>query len=316
VYGRPVRPDDADADDRRGGAAPQYPDRPPHVPGPVDVPPGRISGRASASAPVTPPASAPLSPADERPDDEPSPFSRQPQVPRPYAEPPGDVAGRGRAHVPPRPEYYGELTTDISHRGPAPERSSASAASMPPWPPREPADVDQGRDRPRMGGVFPGPATGAAAASPGAPDQAGGWPPYTDSDEGAFDRFTAASDEPDPFRPEQPNRIKPSSPSGHVRMLPTLLSVVIGAVLLVGIAIGIVWLISRGSDSNFNVSAGDCVKRSGDTAVKASCSDSGAYQVVSVADTKDQCADKKQPYVVNPTKNGKTQVLCLKPSGG
>jgi collagen type III alpha len=164
-----------------------------------------------------------------------------------------------------------------------------------------------------MGGVFPGPATGGAAA--GAPE-AGGWPPYNDADQGAFDRFTAATDEPDPFRADQPNRIKPSSGTGHVRMLPILLSVVIGAVLLVGIAIGIVWLISRGSDSSFNVSAGDCVKRSGNTAVKASCTDTGAYRVVSIADTKDQCADKKQPYVVNPTKDGKTQVLCLKPSAG
>jgi hypothetical protein len=77
-----------------------------------------------------------------------------------------------------------------------------------------------------------------------------------------------------------------------------------------------VWLISRGSDSSFNVSAGDCVRRSGTTAVKASCSDAGTYQVVSIADTKDQCPDKRQPYVVNPTKDGKTQVLCLKPTGG
>jgi collagen type III alpha len=317
VYGRAIQPDDTDADDRHEAEASPYPDRPGQGPGPVDIRPGRISGRASASAsvapPGNPPVTQPLSPAEERPDDE--PFQRRPQAARPYAEPITDVAGRGRAHVPPRPEYYGELTTDISHRGPAPERSSASAP-MPAWPPREPADGDEDRERPRMGGVFPGPATSASAAAPGAPDQASGWPPYTDADQDAFDRFNAAADEPDPFRPEQPNRIKPSSGSGHVRMLPILLSVVIGAILLVGIAIGIVWLISRGSDSSFNVNAGDCVKRSGNTAVKASCSDGGAYQVVSIADTKDQCPDKRQPYVVNPTKDGKTKVLCLKPSGG
>jgi hypothetical protein len=260
---------------------------------------------------MPPPVDHPSSPARGQAEND--PFSRQPQAPRPYADPTNDLPGRGRAHVPPRPEYYGELTTDISHRGPAPERAGPS---MPDWPPHEPSGVDQDRDRPRIGAVFPGPSTGASGTSPGAPNQAGGWPPYTDGQEGAFDRFSAASDEPDPFRAEQPNRIKPSSGSGHIRMLPVLLSVVIGAVLLVGIAIGIVWLISRGSDSNFNVSAGDCVRRSGNTAVKSSCSDAGAYQVVSVADTKDQCADKRQPYVVNPTKDGKTQVLCLKPSGG
>jgi hypothetical protein len=240
------------------------------------------------------------------------PFGRQPRSPaRPYAEPPSDKAGRGRAHVPPRPEYYGELTTDISHRGPAAEPPDASAPTI--WPPRESPDVDQDRDRPRMGGVFPGPASGAAMP-PLAPGQAS-WPPYTDADQGRFERFSAAQNEPDPFRADQPNRIKRSE-SGHVRMLPVLLSVVIGALLLVGIAIGIVWLISRGSDSSFNVSAGDCVRRSGTTAVKASCSDTGAYQVVSIADTKEQCPDKRQPYVVNPTKDGKTQVLCLKPAGG
>jgi collagen type III alpha len=85
-------------------------------------------------------------------------------------------------------------------------------------------------------------------------------------------------------------------------------------VLLVGLAIGIVWLISRGSDSSFNVSAGDCVKRSGTTAVKAKCNEAGAYRIVSVVDDERKCADAKQPYVTNPTKDGKTQILCLKPS--
>jgi len=65
----------------------------------------------------------------------------------------------------------------------------------------------------------------------------------------------------------------------------------------------------------FIVSAGDCVKRSGTEAVKATCGDPGAFQVVSIADTKEQCADPGQPYVLNPTKDGKTQVLCLKPNG-
>ncbi|HEY7272023.1 MAG TPA: hypothetical protein VH502_04745 [Actinoplanes sp.] len=312
VYGRPIQPTDSD-DEQSSPAAPAFPER--RDQGPADAPSGRASGRASASAPVVPlrgPADQPVSPAESR-EDEPFgevlPFGRQPQSPaRPFTEPPSDVAGRGRAHVPPRPEYYGELTTDISHRGPAPERSEAPTF----WPPRETPDVDQDRERLRMGGVFPGPASGAAMPPP-PPGQAS-WPPNTDGDQGRFDRFSAAPNEPDPFSADQPNRIKRSE-SGHVRMLPILLSVVIGAVLLVGIAIGIVWLISRGSDSSFNVSAGDCVRRSGTTAVKASCGDAGTYQVVSIADTKDQCPDKNQPYVVNPTKDGKTQVLCLKPTG-
>jgi collagen type III alpha len=328
VYGRPIQPVDTDDGGRREEATdPPHPDRTDH--GPSGVPPSRISGRASASAFTAPPrdpgppAEQPTSPAgesvppaNEQVGPEPAPFGKEsmpfgghPQPPRrPYAQQ-TDVAGRGRAHVPQRPEYYGELTTDISHRGPAPERSSSA---MPAWPPRETPHADQDRDRSRMGGVYPGP----PLTSPPAPDQPGGWPPYTDA---GRDRFNAEENGPDPFAAEQP-RIKPKSgsgrsESGHVRMLPILLSVVIGAVLLVGIAIGIVWLISRGSDSSFNVGAGDCVKRSGNAAVKASCGDAGAYQVVSIADSKDQCGDKRQPYVLNPTKDGKTQVLCLKPSG-
>jgi hypothetical protein len=327
VYGRAVQP--VDDDRRETPSGPPFQTRPdrhetPGTPpfqsgpdrGPTEAPPGRISGRASASASVAPlhnPAAPadPASPADEPPVSVPPPFGRRPPA-MPFGEPTTDVAGRGRAHVPPRPEYYGELTTDISRRGSAPDRPPGSAP-MPTWPPREPPGADQDRDRRLMGGVVPGPESSTA------PDQAGGWPPYVDGDQSRFgtdqSRFGTDQNLPDPFQAEQPNRIKPSSGSGHVRMLPVLLSVVIGAILLVGIAIGIVWLISRGSDSNFDVGAGDCVRRSGNTAVKASCSDSGAYKVVSVADTREQCADKNQPYVLNPTKDGKTQVLCLTPSG-
>jgi hypothetical protein len=89
--------------------------------------------------------------------------------------------------------------------------------------------------------------------------------------------------------------------------------VILGAALLVGAAFGLVYLISGGSDNGISVSAGDCVKRDGEEAVTASCSDAGAFEVVSIADTKEQCADPGQPYVLNPTGDGRTQVLCLKP---
>ena len=86
-------------------------------------------------------------------------------------------------------------------------------------------------------------------------------------------------------------------------------------VLVVGVPTGIVWLIGRLSDSGFSANAGDCVKRSGDAAVKAECSDPGTFTVVSKVDAKEQCPDPGQPYVLNPTSDGKTQVLCLKPTG-
>jgi collagen type III alpha len=90
---------------------------------------------------------------------------------------------------------------------------------------------------------------------------------------------------------------------------------VVGAALLVGLAFGIVYLVAGGGDdsNSFSVSQGDCVKRSGEAAVKADCSDASSFQVVSIVDDKGKCGDVKQPYVVNPTSDGKTQVLCLKP---
>jgi collagen type III alpha len=157
-------------------------------------------------------------------------------------------------------------------------------------------------ERPRMGGVFPGPASRATVTPPG-PNETTSWPASPpDAEQGRFDQF----------KPDSEAAAKPEQPT--VRMLPILLSVIIGAALVVGLAIGVVWLISQGTDSGgFSVSAGDCVKRSGDAAIKASCGDAGAFEVVSIADTKEQCADPGQPYVLNPTKDGKTQVLCLKP---
>lgn len=167
-----------------------------------------------------------------------------------------------------------------------------------------PGQEGDARNWPGQGGqtsTWGAPGEGSYQGDPGQPH------PGEDREQGMFDQFAA----------EQPPGAvnvtsKPETP--HVRMLPVLLGVIIAAVLLVGVAIGIVWLISRGSDSGFSVSAGDCVKRSGNEAVKANCGQPGSFQVVSIADTKDKCADPKQPYVVNPTKDGKSQVLCLKPS--
>ncbi len=163
-----------------------------------------------------------------------------------------------------------------------------------------------------MGGVFPGPDSNRPTVTPpSGPDNTASWPQQAGARPAAAEpsRF-------EKFKPEAagPAAVPATPTTPHVRMLPVLVSVIIGACLLVGLAIGVVWLISRGSDNGgFSVSAGDCVKRNGTEAVKATCGDPGAYQVVSVADTKDKCADPDQPYVVNPTKNGKTQVLCLKP---
>jgi hypothetical protein len=302
--------------------APQQP-APAPQPAPAQQSPARASGRATASARVTPPGQPPASGPDA------------PRSGPPYTEFTTDVAGRGRPEAPQggqspesgtyggpaSPDYYGEHTTDISGRGrgqdgqqpyvPAPALPSMHASPSRvdgfPSPDQPPPPPGMEGDRPRMGGVFPGPASRATVAPPPGPDETASWPgsgDQQDDDQGRFDQF----------KPEAPVTKADAKPeSTHVRMLPVLLGVVIAAALLVGAAFGIVYLISGGSDSGIRVSAGDCVKRDGDEAVTASCSDAGAFEVVSVADTKEQCADPNQPYVLNPTSDGRTQVLCLKP---
>jgi collagen type III alpha len=176
-----------------------------------------------------------------------------------------------------------------------------------------PPDGLENPERARTGG-FPGAPNRPTVTPPSGPDNTASWPtpagaPPADAEQSRFEQFKPEADEPAavPATPATP----------HVRLLPVLVGVIIGACLLVGLAIGVVWLISRGSDNGggFSVSAGDCVKRNGNEAVKATCTDADSYQVVSIADTKDQCTDPGQPYVLNPTKDGKTQVLCLKKNG-
>jgi hypothetical protein len=145
-----------------------------------------------------------------------------------------------------------------------------------------------------------GPQSRSTVTPPG-PDETASWPGPAEGDQGRFDQFKPDAAEPAP-KPEPP----------RVRMLAVVLGVVLAAALVIGVALGIVWLIARGSDNGFSASAGDCVARSGDEAVKANCGDAGSFTVVSVVDNKDKCPDANQPYVLNPGKDGK--VLCLKPS--
>ncbi|WP_203782600.1 hypothetical protein [Paractinoplanes rishiriensis] len=178
-----------------------------------------------------------------------------------------------------KPEHYGEMTTDIAGRG--------QDHQFPPPPEGEM----------RMGGLFPGPAS-RATVTPPSPDDTTNWPGT--GDQNRFDNFKP---EATPAKPETPN----------VKMFPILIAVVIGAVVLLGSAIGIVYLVSGDGDETFSVSTGECVKREGNAAVKSDCSDAASFEVVSIVDDKANCADPGQPYVINPTSDGKNQVLCLKP---
>ncbi|GGK95069.1 LppU/SCO3897 family protein [Mangrovihabitans endophyticus] len=227
---------------------------------------------------------------------------------------------------------YGEHTTDISGRPPSgpgdpyvPPPALSSMHAPPPvengfppsarrqpgmdngFVPQQPGFVPQQPGEEPSPNGFGGPANRATVAPPPVADETASWPGSSgEAEQGRFDQFK-------PDAAEETAAAKPETP--HVRMLPTLISVIVGAALLVGVAIGIVWLISRGSDSGFDVNAGDCVAKSGSEAVKADCGAPGAFQVVSIVDNQAQCDDPGQPYVVNPTSDGRTKVLCLKPGG-
>jgi collagen type III alpha len=233
------------------------------------------------------------------------------------------VPGNPAARTMP-PDQYSEHTTDVSGRGPGagsepyvPAPALPSMHAAPPlengFPPAQSPDSTQPfGERPRMGGVFPGPASRATVTPPG-PEQTASWPNRVepDEDQGRFDSFKQESPEIVPTEVA-----KPETP--HVRMLPVILGVILGAGLIVGLTLGVTWLIARGSHdggTGFSVSAGDCVRQEGNEAVTANCTDAGSFEVTAIVDAKEQCPDPNQPYVVNPTDNGRTQVLCLKPRG-
>jgi flagellar basal body-associated protein FliL len=87
---------------------------------------------------------------------------------------------------------------------------------------------------------------------------------------------------------------------------------VAGVVLVALAAVAIVASMSGGKSGNYPV--GSCVKQSGDKATSVSCSESGAYTVVSNVDSPSKCSDQGQPYVLLQQHGVADQVLCLKPA--
>ncbi|HCU50069.1 MAG TPA: hypothetical protein DGG94_09760 [Micromonosporaceae bacterium] len=55
---------------------------------------------------------------------------------------------------------------------------------------------------------------------------------------------------------------------------------------------------------------GDCVRQSDGIAIKAECSESGAFEVKAAVSSPEQCQDQVQPHVQQ-----KDQILCLAPAG-
>ncbi len=85
-----------------------------------------------------------------------------------------------------------------------------------------------------------------------------------------------------------------------------------GVVIIALAAVAVVVSMSGNKASDYPV--GSCVKQSGDKAASASCSDSGAYSVVTKTDSPTKCADQTQPYVVLQRSGSADEVLCLKPA--
>ncbi|WP_433530749.1 LppU/SCO3897 family protein [Micromonospora sp. CA-263727] len=160
----------------------------------------------------------------------------------------------------------------------------------------------------------PGGTYGAARPEPGA-DHTSAFPPPTQSgpawspsgapepDQGRFDAFKPVA-EP-----------APETPAPKVRNGRVLAAVLVAAVLILAIPLGLLMLLGMvgGSDEpgGFDPAIGSCVKRSGETAVVAECTEADAFTVVSKVEAKDKCPDPAQPHV-ELRGNAPNRVLCLK----
>ncbi|WP_213012865.1 LppU/SCO3897 family protein [Paractinoplanes toevensis] len=269
-----------------GFGSPAYPQRggdhnapggEPGVAGVAPLSPARATARASASARVAPPA--PGSPA--APPAQPGP--EQPRNPLAEFTSPAPASGGG---YPPFPPPNGNGPYAVNGTAPGADQYSELTTDI----------SGRGNEAYAPTG-FPMPvspetsgAASRATVTPPSPDDTTSWP----GPGGAA-----------PAKPETP----------HVRMLPILVSVVVGAVLLLGVVFGIVYLVAGGDNETLTVNTGECVKQDGSEAVKVDCSDATSFQVVSIVDDQSKCPDPQQPHVLNPTSDGKNQVLCLKPQG-
>jgi hypothetical protein len=145
------------------------------------------------------------------------------------------------------------------------------------------------------------------AGNPGGPPTAT-WSAALGEDQGRFDAFRpdaepattapASDDKPDPPAKERNGRV---------------LAIVLGtAVMLLVIPLAVVYLFTRSSGDGFNPAVGSCVRQSGNTAVAATCTEPGAFEVVSRVDVAANCPDKGQP-IVEVSGGRSDNVLCLSP---
>jgi hypothetical protein len=93
-----------------------------------------------------------------------------------------------------------------------------------------------------------------------------------------------------------------------------IIGIVVAAVVVLALAGAGVFIFLNKTSNAATFAVNSCVKKSDDKAVAVSCTETGAYQIVSKVDTVDKCPDKGQPYVVLAESGKSDQVLCLKPA--
>lgn len=88
----------------------------------------------------------------------------------------------------------------------------------------------------------------------------------------------------------------------------------LGATLLVLVAIGAVYGLSQLSRSNTpQYAVGECVVQNGTSADLAECDQPGAFEIVSEVDSREECPDQAQPAIEVP--GSPVRVFCLAPAG-
>ncbi len=90
--------------------------------------------------------------------------------------------------------------------------------------------------------------------------------------------------------------------------------VLLGATLLVMVAIGAVYGLSQLSRSSVpDYAVGRCVVQNGTSADLADCDQPGAFEIISEVDTREECPDQAQPAIEVP--GSPVRVFCLAPAG-
>jgi hypothetical protein len=208
---------------------------------------------------------------------------------RPPASGSAQVPGTFPGFVPPRPgsEPYARPDTPADEPPPAPPQGPPQAA---PQGPPQPAPWDA-----------PAPWTPPAPQS--APDQA---LPYV---------YGPPPDAGQPIPPPEP--VEPPADTtltapGKSRRGLYLILIGAAVVIVLGVATVVVMTVLNRTDAN-SFAVGSCVKRNGNAAVAAKCTDSGAFKITDKVASQDRC-DANQPYLEIRHSGGKDEFLCLRPA--